>query len=147
VIYKRHGNLEEARRALAYALENDPKNTHFMSNMVLVLNDLGRGAEATALARQLVQMEPNPAFSYFMEGMIAMRKGDFRTAKDLFAKEVQRAPYYDEFHFWLAAAYIGLGDTEHARAELARALETSTTRNARDLYAAKLDKIRALGLH
>ena len=132
---------------LAYALEREPKNTHFMSNMVLVLNELGRGAEATALAKKLDQMEPNPAFSYFMDGMVAMRKGDYQTAKDLFAKEVQRAPYYHEFHFWLAAAYIGLGDTERARAELALAIETSTTRNSRDLYAAKLDRIRSLGVH
>ena len=147
VIYKRHGNLEDAHRVLAYSLEREPKNTHFMSNMVLVLNDLGRGAESAALAKKLDQMEPNPAFSYFMDGMVAMRKGDYRTARDLFAKEVQRAPYYHEFHFWLAAAYIGLGDTERARAELALAMETSTTRISRDIYAAKLDKIRSLGVH
>ena len=147
VIYKRHGNLPEAQRVLAYALEREPKNTHVMSNLVLVLNELGRDAEAKALSSKLEHLDPNPAFSYFMEGMVAMRKGDYQTAKDLFAKEVQRAPYYHEFHFWLAAAYIGLGDTEHARAELARAMETSTTRNSRDLYAAKLDRIRALPVH
>jgi Tfp pilus assembly protein PilF len=147
VIYKRHGNLQEAQRVLAYALEREPKNTHVMSNLVLVLNELGRGAEAKALSSKLEQLDPNPAFSYFMEGMVAMRKGDYKTARDLFAKEVQRAPYYHEFHFWLAAAYIGLGDTEHARTELALAMETSTTRTSRDLYAAKLDRIKSLGLH
>jgi Tfp pilus assembly protein PilF len=147
VIYKRHGNLPEAQRVLAYALEREPKNTHVMSNLVLVLNELGRDAEAKALSSKLEHLDPNPAFSYFMEGMVAMRKGDYRTARDLFAKEVQRAPYYHEFHFWLAAAYIGLGDTERARAELALAMETSTTRSSRDLYAAKLDRIRALSVH
>ena len=147
VIYKRHGNLQEAQRVLAYALEREPKNTHVMSNLVLVLNELGRGAEAKALSSKLEHLDPNPAFSYFMEGMVAMRKGDYKTARDLFAKEVQRAPYYHEFHFWLAAAYIGLGDTEHARTELALAMETSTTRNSRDLYAAKLDRIKSLGPH
>ena len=39
-----------------------------------------------------------------------MRDGNFKTARDLFAKEVDRAPYYHEFHFWLANAYFGLGD-------------------------------------
>jgi Tfp pilus assembly protein PilF len=147
VIYKRHGNLEDAHRVLAYALEREPKNTHVMSNLVLVLNDLGRGAEAKALSSKLEHLDPNPAFSYFMDGMVAMRKGDYKTARDLFAKEVRRAPYYHEFHFWLAAAYIGLGDAENARAELALAMETSTTRNSRDLYAAKLDRIKSLGIH
>jgi Tfp pilus assembly protein PilF len=146
VIYKRHGNLQEAQRVLAYALEREPKNTHIMSNMVAVLNDLGRVAEAKDLAAKLAQVEPNPAFSYFMEGMVAMRKGDYRTARDLFAKEVQRAPYYHEFHFWLAAAYIGLGDLERAQQQLTTAMETSTTRNSRDLYAAKLDRIKAHSL-
>jgi len=146
VIYKRHGNLQESQRVLAYALEREPRNTHIMSNMVLVLNELGRVSEAKDLSRKLEQIEPDPAFSYFMEGMAAMRKADFKTARDLFVKEVRRAPYYHEFHFWLAAAYIGLGDIESAQSQLAIAMETSTTRNAHDLYAAKLDRIRAHGL-
>jgi tetratricopeptide (TPR) repeat protein len=143
VIYRRHGNLAESQKTLAYAMEREPKNAHIMSNMVLVLNDLGRTAEANALASKVAQVDPNPAFSFFMDGMVAMRKGDYRTARDLFEKEVKRAPYYHEFHFWLAAAYIGLGNFTRAQAELDIAMQTSTTRNARDLYAAKLDRIKA----
>ena len=143
VIYRRHGNLPEAQRILAYAMEREPKNAHIMSNMVLVLNDLGRTAEAAELSRKLAQVDPDPAFSYFMEGMVAMRKGEYRTARDLFQKEVKRAPYYHEFHFWLAAAYIGLGDFTRAQGELDIAMQTSTTRSARDLYAAKLDRIKS----
>jgi Tfp pilus assembly protein PilF len=146
VIYKRHGNLQEAQRVLAYAMDREPKNPHIMSNMVLVLNELGRGAEAKDLSRKLEQIDPNPAFSFFMEGMAAMRKADFKAAKELFAKEVRRAPYYHEFHFWLAAAYMGLGDIDHAQSELAIAMETSTSRNVHDLYAAKLARIKAHGL-
>jgi hypothetical protein len=61
----------------------------------------------------------------------------------MFAKEVDRAAYYHEFQFWLALAYLGLGETEKARAHLAIAAENSTTRNDHDLYAAKLDRLRA----
>ncbi|MEO8346671.1 MAG: hypothetical protein ABI607_13350 [Betaproteobacteria bacterium] len=147
VIYKRHGNPLEAQRVLAVALESSPKNTRVMSNMVLVLNDLGRTAEAQTLARKLEQIEPDPPFSFFLEGMVAMRKGDFKTASVLFAREVNRAPYYHEFHFWLAAAYIGLGDTLRAQTQLNLAMDTSTTRSAHDLYAAKLDRIKALEVH
>jgi Tfp pilus assembly protein PilF len=146
VIYKRHGNVEEAHRVLAYALDRAPKNTHIMSNQVLVLNDLGRVSESRELARKMEQIEPDPAFSYFMAGMAAIRKGDFRTARDLLVKEVDRAPYYHEFHFWLAIAYLGLGDTARAQAQLALAMETSTSRNSRDLYAAKLDRLKSHGL-
>ena len=95
VIYRRHGNPTEAEKVLAHALERDPKNTHVMSNLVAVLNDLGRDTEARTLARKLEQVEPNPAFSFFSRGMVAVRSGDFKTAKDMFAKEVDRAPYHE----------------------------------------------------
>jgi tetratricopeptide (TPR) repeat protein len=143
VIYQRHGNLAEAERALAYALEREPRDTRVMSNLVRVLEDRGHGAEAKALASRLTQLEPNPPFSDFNAGLRAMQKNDYQAARDLFAREVDRAPYYDEFHFWLAAAYLGLGKVEQARKELALAMEYSTTRKDHDLYAAKLDRIKA----
>ena len=143
VIYRRHGNPAEAEKVLAYALERDPKNTHVMSNLVAVLNDLGRDTEARTLARKLEQVEPNPAFSFFSRGMVAVRSGDFKTAKDMFAKEVDRAPYYHEFHFWLAIAYLGLGEVDQARRQLTIAMETSTTQRDHAVYAAKLDRIKS----
>jgi len=143
VIYKRHGNPAEAGTALAYALEREPTNTRVMSNLVSVLNELGRVAEAKILADKLERMEPDPAFSFFSRGLAAVQSGDFKTARELFAKEVDRAPYYHEFHFWLAIAYLGLGDIDGARKQMTTAIQTSTTRNDRALYAAKLDRINS----
>jgi len=143
VIYRRHGNLKEAERALQYALERDPRNAHVMANLVPVLESRGRVAEAKELARTLAQLEPNPPFSYFDQGMAAIRRSDYSAAKDLLAKEIARAPYHHEFHYWLAVAYAGLGDGRHAREELEAALETSTKRDDRAMYAAKLDRIKA----
>jgi Tfp pilus assembly protein PilF len=145
VIYKRHGNPEAAEKALRHALEREPKNTRVMSNLVAVLNDLGRTAEAKAMAGKLEQMEPNPAFGFFTQGLAAVGIGDFKAARDLFTKEVARAPYYHEFHFWLAVAYAGLGEIEQAKNHLIIAMETSTTRSDHALYAAKLDRIKAYG--
>jgi tetratricopeptide (TPR) repeat protein len=143
VIYLRHGNLAEAESVLTLALGRQPSNTRVMSNLVAVYRAEGRSAEAGALARKLEQLEPDPPFAFFNRGLKAMQEGDFRAARDLFAKEVNRAPYYHEFHFWLASAYAALGDIEKARKELALAMEYSTTRGERDLYAAKLDRIKA----
>jgi len=143
IIYQRHGNLAEAEKVLAYALEREPGNPHVMSNLVSVLNAQGRVEESSILARKLEQMEPNPPFSFFDRGLTAMRNGDFQAARDLFAKEVDRAPYYHEFHFWLAAAYVGLGEMEQAKEQLTIAMEYSTTRNDHDLYATKLERIRS----
>ena len=146
VIYRRHGNPAEAERVLAFARELEPRNTRVMSNLVRALNDQGKLAEAESLRGKLEQIEPNPVFSYFDRGMRAMRDGNFNAARELFAKEVDRAPYYHEFHFWLANAYFGLGDVDRARRELTLAFEYSTTRRDHDLYAAKLDRIQSTKL-
>jgi Tfp pilus assembly protein PilF len=147
VIYRRHGNLQEAERIFSHALEREPGNTAVMSNLALVFNDEGRIAESKALARKLEQLQPYPPFHFFNLGLTAMRKGDFKAAKDLFAKEVDRDAYYHEFHFWLAAAYLGLGEIEQARTQLTIAMESSTTRKEHELYAAKLDRIRSYRPH
>ena len=146
VIYRRHGNPAEAEKVLAFALEREPRNTRIMSNLVGTLNDQGKVAEADRLRSKLEQIEPNPMFSYFDRGMRAMREGNFKAARDLFAKEVDRTPYYHEFHFWLANAYFALGDVDRARRELTLAFEYSTTRREHDLYAAKLDRIKSTKL-
>ncbi|MEO8753379.1 MAG: tetratricopeptide repeat protein [Casimicrobiaceae bacterium] len=142
-IYQRHGNLAESERVLAYVLDREPTNVEAMSNLIVVLDSLGRTGEAQRLSARLKQMDPDPPFGYFNRGMAAMRDGDIRTAKEAFAKEVARAPDYHEFHFWLAVANMGLGETEEAQKHLAIAMKNSTTRRDHDLYAAKLDRIKA----
>jgi Flp pilus assembly protein TadD len=147
VIYRNHGNLQEAEQILKHVLELEPGNTEVMSNLALVFNDEGRVAESKDLTSKLEQLQPYPPFHFFNLGLAAMRNGDFKAAKDLFAKEVDRDAFYHEFRFWLAAAYIGLGDVEQARTQLTVAMENSTTRKEHELYAAKLDRIRANRLH
>jgi len=141
IVYRHHGNLKEAGEVLAYALEREPGNLHVMSNLATVLTHQGRVAESKELARKLEQLEPNPPYKLFNQGLAALRNGDFTTARDLFAKEADRAPYNHEFRFWLAIAYVGLGDPEQARKELNVAIETSPTRKDRAVYAAKLERI------
>jgi len=116
-----------------------------MSNLAVVLHDQGNLAASTELARKLEQMEPNPPFGYFKRGVAAMQNGDYRTARDMFAMEVDRAAYYHEFHFWLALAYVGLGEREQARKHMQIAIENSTTRKEHDIYAAKLARLQATG--
>ena len=72
-----------------------------------------------------------------------MQQNDFRAAKTWFAKEVARADYNHEFHFWLGVAYFKLGDIERAQRQLLLALERSSARSDRDLYAAKLAWLRS----
>jgi len=143
VIYRHHGNLAHAERVLGHVLANEPGSANAMQNLALVYNDQGREAEADALTQRLERMQPYPPFHFFELGIEAMHAGDFRTAKAMFAREVQRDAYYHEFHFWLAAACLRLGEGDCAREHLAAAAENSPTRGDRDLYAAKLHRLKA----
>uniref|UniRef100_UPI00355A5231 tetratricopeptide repeat protein n=1 Tax=Piscinibacter sp. TaxID=1903157 RepID=UPI00355A5231 len=143
VVYLRHGNLPQAEQILSHVLAREPANTAALSNLARVLADMGRSAESTRLLGKLAQVEPYPPFHFFDLGLAAMRDGDYKTARDLFAKEIARAAYYHEFHFWLAIADFQLGDIRQARKHLTIAMENSTTRSDHDLYAAKLDRLRA----
>ncbi len=143
-IYRRHGNPVEAAAVLARVLERDPNYIQAMSNMILVLNDLGRGAEAQRMAGRLQRIDPEPAFSHFNRGLVAMQDGNAQSAKESFAKEVARAPEYHEFHFWLAQAYFNLGEIEPAREHLTIAMKSSTTSRDHDLYSAKLQRLKTM---
>jgi tetratricopeptide (TPR) repeat protein len=138
VLYRRKGMMERAESTLRLVLDREPLNTQAMSNLVLVLSDLGRQKEAQVYANQLAQIQPVPPYKFFDEGLAAMKQGEFATARQLFRKEVQRAAYVPEFHFWLALANYGLGDVSGARGEIAKALENSATVKDREMYGAKL---------
>lgn len=138
VVYQQHGDMALAERVYRAALDRDPDNLVVMQNLVPVLQENGKAAESVALAARIARLDPHPPFQYFDDGMRAFRSGDFAKAKELFAREVERAPYNDEFHFWLAVACLRLGEPQLAREQLTLAMESSTRPDSREKYAAKL---------
>lgn len=141
-VYQKHGNLAEAQRAFEYVLDREPANTRSLSNLAEVFYSQGRVSSARDIKSKLDKMEPNPPFGYYKRGIAAMQEANYKLAKEMFTKEIERAAYYHEFHFWLALADVGLGDMDAAKRHMAMAVENSTTRKDHDLYAAKLARIR-----
>lgn len=146
VSYLRHGLPERAEAVLRHVLEHEPANTLMLANLVRALEAQGRPAEARSVAQRLAQIEPTPPFHYFNLGVAALKRQDYLAAKQAFSREVERAAYYHEFHYGLAMAHFGLGEIAQGRKELALALENSNTHRDRDLYAAKLEKLKGLRL-
>ena len=144
VTYLRHGNAQQAAQLLRHLLEREPDNAIALANLARALGELGLESEAALLAQRLNKIEPHPPFYFFDLGMAALQAGNFQSARELFSKEVKRAAYHHEFHFWLAIANIGLGDKSAARKHLILAKENSTTFNDKALYSAKLERINAL---
>jgi tetratricopeptide (TPR) repeat protein len=119
-------------------LSRQPNHTQALHNLAMLLEQQGRKDEAAALQVRLAALEPEPPYHWFVQGQQALRRGDARAARDYFAREVARADYSSEFHYWLAMAHYQLGETDAAERHLERAQVLSTSRNERDLYAAKL---------
>ena len=143
VIYKKHGSLRQAERVLEEVLEREPGNLNAMTNLAHVYVDEGRDRDAEKLSDRIDALQPYPPFHFFNAGREAMQAGNYRLAKAMFLREIERDAYYHEFHSWLAAACLRLGETELARKHMAIAVENSPTRGEHDLYAAKLAHIKA----
>jgi Tfp pilus assembly protein PilF len=146
VIYERHGDMVLAERAYRAALAREPESVVTLRNLEPVLSALGKTEEARAVAKRAAGIEPIPPFYYFNQGVTAYNNKEYAKARDLFAREVKRAPYYDEFHFWLAASQLQLGETKLAREQLELAMDTSTRKDTHDIYSAKLAHLRKLGM-
>ena len=143
VVYTRHGDLAQAEAAFRFVLAHAPTHTLALANLANTEDRLGHETEAAELRRQLARIDPTPPFHFFELGMQAMQRQDFRAARELFAKEVARADYSPEFHYWLALANLRLGDADQAAKHLALAIENSPGHAERELYAAKLAWLRA----
>jgi tetratricopeptide (TPR) repeat protein len=143
VIYLRHGDAAHAEQVLHYVLNGAPDNPRVLANYAEALRVLGRTGEAQAIQKRLAAIEPVPPFYWFVQGQAALHQGDFLKARELFLKEIARAPDYHEFHYALAMADFGLNRFDEARSELALAMDDAVKRTDHDLYAAKLDKLKS----
>ncbi|WP_394780206.1 tetratricopeptide repeat protein [Undibacterium sp.] len=142
VVYQAHGNLAEAGKVFGMVLEREPENVAALSNQAKLMAQMGRPEEAKALSMRLSKVEAYPPFYFFDRGMEAMKTGNFKSAKELFSKEISRAAYYHEFQFWLGIADMRLGDMAEAREHLTIALENGPTAADRNLYSAKLEQMK-----
>jgi len=138
VVYQRSGHADAAAEAFGQLLQRRPNHTQALNNLALLYEQQGQPERAAPLRERLARLEPEPPYHWFALGQQALRRGDARSARDFFAREVARADYSSEFHFWLAIAHVQLGETELAQREIERAQTLSTSHDERDLYAAKL---------
>ena len=141
-IYQRHGDIKLAESTLRFAHQHDPLNTVILFNLGEVTNALGKTEESAKFKAELARLEPYPPFYFFHIGQKAMADGDYQKARSMFVREVQRAPYYHEFHFWLAKAAFELGDLKEADKHMGLAMLSSTTRGETAIYASKLANLR-----
>lgn len=142
IIYRRHGNLPEAEAVFNTLLGVAPNNTLVLTNLMVTLQDQGRIEESDKLGQRLRQLEPIAPFHFLDLAQTAMSKNEFATAVDLFKRELDRDPGSHEAHFGLARAYLELGNPGGARDHLREAVRLSGTREDRERYSNKLERLR-----
>jgi hypothetical protein len=143
VIYMHAGHLREAEAALRAVLARSPEHVSALSNLVHLLQRTGRADEARDLGERLARLQPHPPFHDFDLGRKAMAAGDYRQAREHFARELERQPYQHEVLFWAAQADWQLGDRGAAVRHLRQAMDYSPTIGSHQRYATKLDRLRA----
>ena len=144
VVYERTGHKLLAEQVYRAALEREPDSLAVMQNLARLLVENGKPGEGAALAQRLARLYPAPPYHYFEKGMQAYRAGDFAGARALFAREVARAPYNDEFHLWLGLANFQLGEIKTAEKQLALARDNSVRSDTRERYSAKLAHLQSM---
>ena len=144
VVYRRHGDLAQAERTLRHAVEREPANANVLSNLAVVLDAMGRTDDARETRERLLALAPYPPFHFLDEGLAATERGDYQAALRLFERELKRMPYDDELHFAIAVTELRLGQVRQARWHVSLALENSTSRDRRNIYAAKLNYLESL---
>lgn len=147
VVFQRAGHAEPAERALRFVIERDPRSTSAWANLSRLLRSQGRFDEARIAAARLAALEPQAPFHFFERGRVALQQGHPAEARDLLLRELRLQPQQHEVHFWLAQAYAALGDAKSTERHLGLAADNSPTRQTRELYGGKLERLRAVQRH
>lgn len=148
VVYRHHGALVEAERALQLAGAMDPGNEHVASNLAGVLRAQGRLPDGSLLAAErapavAAAVAVGPVASRFDQARLALDDGRLKQALLLLNGELGLTPRNAELHHWLAVTHAKLGDIARARRHLELATEFSGTGAQHTLYAGKLERLKA----
>lgn len=141
VVYLRAGHRPQAEAALRAVLAQDADNVAALSNLVRLVQQDGRQAEARQLGERLARLEPYPPFHFFDLGRAAMAEGNYAGAQKLFDRELGRQPLQHEVRFWAAQAAWHLGDAAKAADHLRQAMDNSPDPRSQAVYATKLDHL------
>lgn len=138
VIYRQHGDLKLAQTVFERLLQNTPDNTTTLNNLKSTLNASGQFAAAGQIQARLQKLQPYPPFYFLSKAQQAVKAGDLVSARRWLQEELDRAPYNDESHFWMAIVDFKSANYVGARRELGLAREYSTKKTTQQLYSQKL---------
>jgi tetratricopeptide (TPR) repeat protein len=103
------------------AIAGQPANAQFYRGRSLARSRLGRYREALEDAKRLLALAPQQGETYYAMGVALAGLGHAREAVGAFDESLRRRPELIYPLVDRAAAHVALGDTAHARSDLAEA--------------------------
>jgi protein O-mannosyl-transferase len=117
------GDLEGAARHLRRAVEINPKNDVFQSNLALVLARQGNLGEATVHFRHALEINPGDAATQNNMGITLAQQGKLDEAIQHFERALEIKPNDASGHTNLANVMLAQADMDGALKHLRRAIE------------------------
>ncbi len=125
LLYLQTGNDEEAVRGFSRAIEINPADPAYHSNLAIALVNQGKIDEAEASLRKAVELNPGYAKGHNNLGNVLMMKGELAEALGNYEKATGLDPAYADAHNNLGNALYQMEREEEAVSSYRRALEIS----------------------
>jgi tetratricopeptide (TPR) repeat protein len=117
------GEVDKAIASLEYALALNPNFNAAHAELGLAKIDAGLAHQSIGHIEVALQLTPPEPLLYFFAGYAALHISDDLAAVKWFLKARQANPASTNTALWLAAAYLGTGEEQAARASLAEYLK------------------------
>ncbi|MGI9265194.1 MAG: tetratricopeptide repeat protein, partial [Gammaproteobacteria bacterium] len=123
VHYEETGALEEAAESYFSAIELNPGYAPAQVRTGRVLLELDRVDEAEAAFKAALQRDNGMAAAFAGLGQVEFARGNYPQAIERYEHALSIQPEATQLHYRLGLTYRAMGDTEKAKAELAKAGE------------------------
>ncbi len=136
VAYLQLDRFDDAANQLQVAVRLRPSDAGAWVNLGIAYEAMGRDANAIEAYSRGVDLAPGDELPYLRLGMLYLKERDTGRAVETFRAGTDRNPNSFDLRYHLALSYVAAGQSERARAEVARAL----ARKPGDPQALKLQR-------
>jgi len=143
VLYRLTGNDKEAENTYRYALKANPKNLTALTNLAILLRSQNRLAEANVIDNKLLNKRKMNPYYHALLADEAYYKNDYSQAIKHFKDATALNSKIHEFYFGMAKTYYQMNRFSKAERSLKKAMVLSKVPSTEQLYAAKLNVLKA----
>ncbi|MEZ9593753.1 tetratricopeptide repeat protein [Shewanella sp. 10N.261.52.F9] len=144
VVLRKLGDEESAEKLYRYGLEIAENKITLLSNYHFLLELDGRAEQADRIKQQLLALEDQSPYTWYLQALDAMSKQDYKSAKVYLNKFLQNTHYYHRAYYDLAKVQVILGEYQLAEESLALAMKYTERTQDRSLYQTKIDRLSNL---